>query len=182
MNSNRMIKINNEEYTHIGNFMENPDGILIYLPRNNENHDWLNEFFKSDLLIRSYIVFYHMFDHGFELDETPLPLIINENKNVFDNFYLKWSDGDTLMNPFYFEDFMFGRFSNFNSDFEILEEDYECGSYLVKVDDIEFEIISLSSLEHETIGSGNCYIKSECLQEFSADMEKIEEIIRQNWG
>jgi hypothetical protein len=182
MNSNRMIKINNEEYKFIGNFMENPDGILIYLPRNNEKHDWLNEFFNSDLLIRSYVIFFHMIDHCWELDDTPLPLIINENKNLFDNFHLKWSDGNSLMNPLYFEDFMFGRFSDFNSDFEVLEEDYDSGSYLVKVDDVKFEIISLSSLQAETIGSGNCYIKAECFQEFSADMEKIQEIIRRNWS
>jgi hypothetical protein len=177
-----MIKINGEEYSHIGNFTENQDGILIYLPRKSDKYDWLNEFFNNDLLIRSYIIFYHMIDHGLELPDTPMGSIINKNRKIFDNFYLKWSDGYSLMNPLIFEDFMFGRFSDFNSDFEILEEDYECGVYLVKVDDIEFEIISLSNLEYITIGSGYCYIKTECLQEFSSDIAIIEEIIRRNWG
>jgi hypothetical protein len=179
MKEYKIIKINNEGYSFIGNFSENQDGILAYFSNSNNKKEWISDFLSKDYLIQCIFIFWCINDPEDELNDSPLKNIINSNRAFFDSFFTTWSyDRSAIMDPLIFEDFSFGQFSNCNPDFEVIMENDSENLFVTKIGNSEFEIKVMLNTEENPIGSGDCYIKTIYFNKFISDMARIEVIIR----
>jgi hypothetical protein len=121
-----VIKINNINYTSIGDFMDNNDGIHHYYPDKNDFTTWSKTLYNESLLIKTWIIgnIYYEFTQQ-NLDNLfPEVLIknIRNNFSIINTFVEKYFIDDGIHLNEDFEDFIFGRFSEYGNNFDIKKE------------------------------------------------------------
>jgi hypothetical protein len=120
------ICINDREFFSIGSYMDNNDGIDYYYPKSNDIDGWKGFFQKESLLIKLWVIG----NINYKLQEQNLDLIfpvelencIKNNKKSLNNFVQKYFIDDGVMLNDYFEDFIFGRFSQYG-DSELIDDE-----------------------------------------------------------
>lgn len=113
------IKINNKEYTSIGKYSDNNDGIYSYYP-DSKHENWLEFLKESDLLIFIWVIssIYSDINYRSIFKETDLEhKIYKRNKKSIDAFCDKYFDTAYENHELkeIFEDFIFGKFSDYGN-------------------------------------------------------------------
>ncbi len=180
-----VIKINNINYTSIGDFMDNNDGIHHYYPDKNDFTTWSKTLYNESLLIKTWIIgnIYYEFTQQ-NLDNLFPEVIIKNIRNNFsiiNTFVEKYFIDDGIHLNEDFEDFIFGRFSEYGNNFDIKKEisidetifiiNFKCKEELFL---IEFSLIpGWESEDYCFEISNKVFIKEEKIQILLFDINNI---------
>ena len=179
------IYINDREFFSIGSYMDNNDGIYHYFPESNDIDGWKGLFQNQSLLINLWVIG----NINNELEEQNLDLFftnelvnsIKNNKESLNNFVKKYFVDEGIMLNEYFEDFVFGRFSQYG-DCEIIEDmslsDGIIPAELIfKLNDSCYTIKIMTKNEGETIDysdlTGLVFIEQNLYSTLTKDIEEI---------
>ena len=185
MNEIYKICINDIEFFSIGSYMDNNDGIDYYYPKSNDIDGWNGFFQKESLLIKLWVIG----NINYKLEEQILDLIfpkelenfIKNNKKSLNYFVQKYFIDDGIMLNDYFEDFIFGRFSEYG-DSEIIEDGSLSDEILptelnFKLNDSCYTIKIVTKNEGETIDysdlTGLVFIEQNMYSTLTKDIEEI---------
>lgn len=119
----KVIKINNVNYTSIGDYMDNNDGIYYYYPDKNDFNNWSNKLNNESLLIKTWIIgnIHYEFTQQ-NLDNLFPQEIIKNNFSIIKTFVQKYFVDEGLHLNEDFEDFIFGRLSEYGDSFDMKNE------------------------------------------------------------
>jgi hypothetical protein len=179
------ICINEIEFFSIGSYMDNNDGIWHYFPESNDIDGWKGLFQNQSLLINLWVIG----NINYELEEQNLDSFftnelvnfIKNNKESLNNFVKKYFVDEGIMLNEYFEDFVFGRFSQYGES-EIIEDESLSDEILpaeliFKLNDSCYTIKIVTNNEGETIDysdlTGLVFIQQNMYSTLTKDVEEI---------
>jgi hypothetical protein len=179
------ICINNREFFSIGSYMDNNDGIDYYYPKSNDIDGWKGFFQKESMLIKLWVIG----NINYKLQEQNLDLIfpvelencIKNNKKSLNNFVQKYFIDDGVMLNDYFEDFIFGRFSQYG-DSELIEngslsDELLPTELIFKLNNYSYIIKIVTKNEGETMDysdlTGFAFIQKDMYSTLAKDIEEI---------
>jgi hypothetical protein len=179
------ICINDKEFFSIGSYMDNNDGIDYYYPKSNDIEGWKGFFQKESLLIKLWVIG----NINYKLEEQNLDLIfpkelenfIKNNKKILNNFVQKYFIDEGIILNNYFEDFIFGRFSQYG-DSELIEDgslsdELLPTELLLKLDDSSYTIKIVPENEGETLDYSDLadlvFVEQDMYSTLTKDIEEI---------
>lgn len=126
MNEINKIKINNTIYISLGSFLDNNDGVYSYYPDTNDFNIWSNKLYNESLLIKTWIIgnIHYEFTQQ-NLDNLfPQEIIqnIKNNFSIIKTFVDKYFIDEGIHLNEDFEDFIFGRLSEYGNNFDMKNE------------------------------------------------------------
>ncbi len=183
------ICINGREYLPIGFYMDNNDGIDYYYPKSTDIGSWQVFFQNESMLIKLWVIG----NINYKLEEqnldsffsTELENFIKNNKESLNNFVQKYFIDDGVMLNNYFEDFIFGRFSQYGDgeliDDGSLSDELLPAELIFKLNDSSYTINIALKKENETLNYSDLtdlvFIQQDMYSTLAKDIEEISKKI-----
>jgi hypothetical protein len=152
------IKINGIKYLSLGRYLDNNDGIYFYFPKSHNIRDWESLLNNESLLIRLWIIGnmnFCLFNDCLECYPKIMIDKIQKKNNLINDFVRKYFDDDGVALNEIFEDFIFGRFSEYSSGLEIIENELSniqlTGSRIYKYEEVTYNISFEDIFSNETL-------------------------------
>jgi hypothetical protein len=188
MNEINKIKINNVDFISIGSYLDNNDGISYYYPREIDFKEWRNILNEESLLIKTWIIGninYEFIQQNLDIC-FPEGLIqnIRSNISIINAFVEKYFVDEGIHLNDDFEDFIFGKFSEYGNGCEFLNnkisddklfyiENYNCKN---EVYSLQFPLIPEWDAENGDYAITNkVFIKKDKLSSLLIDVDNIFE-------
>lgn len=186
MNEINKIKINNLDFISLGSYLDNNDGIYSYYPTNNDFNEWRNILNKESLLIKTWVIGninYEFIKQNLDiLFPEELTQNIRSNISIINTFVEKYFVDEGIHLNEDFEDFIFGKFSEYGSNCEFLNsetsidksfylENYYCNNLVYS---IQFPLISDWDAENGDYAiTDKVFLKEEKLNSLLIDVNNI---------
>ena len=186
MNEINKIKINNVDFISLGSYLDNNDGISYYYPKNNDFNKWRNILNEESLIIKTWIIG----NINYEFIQQKLDILfpeeliqnIRSNISIINAFVEKYFVDEGIHLNDDFEDFIFGKFSEYGNGCEFLNnkisddnlfyiENYNC---MDKLYSIQFPLIPDWDGENGDYAITNeVFLKEEKLNSLIIDINNI---------
>lgn len=186
MNEINKIKINNVDFISLGSYLDNNDGISYYYPKNNDFNKWRNILNEESLIIKTWIIG----NINYEFIQQKLDILfpeeliqnIRSNISIINAFVEKYFVDEGIHLNDDFEDFIFGKFSEYGDGCEFLNnkisddnlfyiENYNC---MDKLYSIQFPLIPDWDGENGDYAITNeVFLKEEKLNSLIIDINNI---------
>lgn len=188
MNEINKIKINNADFISLGSYLDNNDGISYYYPREIDFKEWRNILNEESILIKTWIIGninYEFIQQNLDIC-FPEGLIqnIRSNISIINAFVEKYFVDEGIHLNDDFEDFIFGKFSEYGNGCEFLNnkisddklfyiENYNCKN---EVYSLQFPLIPEWDAENGDYAITNkVFIKKDKLSSLLIDVDNIFE-------
>jgi hypothetical protein len=171
------ISINKIEYKTLGFYTQNQDDVCFFYPTVNNNESWIKFYNESEPVVVLMHIGYEYFQYLLNKDNSNLEFIIDKNLGLFQTFYSKYFIEESCSLKYeIFEDFTFGRFSEYGDCKLLVDSQFENGilEYECSLDKVEIKVVSTNQ---ETSIQSQVFINSLNSDDFMFDLNGIVELI-----
>ena len=186
MIENIKLQINHIKYVPLGRYMDNNDGIFYYFPESDDINDWRKQLENESTIIKLWIIG----NMNYEQVENNLDILFP--KKVVENIHLYQSNLKQFVKKYFiddgivlnkdFEDFVFGRFSDYGCNYDFFENETttlkDSITFTLRFEDelvkLTFNLINNWEFS-DYVGAVDCmvYIKEELYQILLFDLNNI---------
>ena len=179
MKTNRefIISINKLEYKTLGFYTQNQDDVCFFYPTVNNKESWIKFYQESEPVVVLMHIGYEYFQFLLNKDNSNLEFIIDKNLDLFQTFYSKYFIEESCSLKYdIFEDFTFGRFSEFGDCKLLVDRQLENGilEYECAQDNVEIKIVYTNQ---ETSIKSQVFINSLNFDDFMNNLNSIVDLI-----